>query len=84
MNHKSITVKTNEENPESVELIADSIIKVADAFEKINKSSLTRRAIVLLLHDTIGSAKITKKQIELVLDNAPLLKKYYVKQQSKK
>jgi len=72
-------IKTNQQNPESTELIAESIIKIAEGFDKINKSQLTRRAIVLLLHDAIGSTKIGKKEIEMVLDAAPQLKKHYIK-----
>ncbi len=84
MSKKTISVTTNEENPEPVELIASSIIGVAEAFEKINNSRLSRRAVILLLHDLIGPTKINKKQIELILDNAPLLKKYYIKDLPKK
>ena len=76
---KNITIKKNEEKPESVELLAKSIIQVADGFEKILASSLTQRALIVLLHDGIGSAKITKSQIKLVLDNLPRLKSWYIK-----
>jgi len=42
---QTIKVKTNEENPESIELIAQSIINVSEAFEKINSSPLKRRVM---------------------------------------
>lgn len=76
MGSKTITVKTSEENPEPVELIAKAIIEVSDAFEKINQSRLTNKAIVLLLQDLCG---LPQRDIKLVLHNAPLLKKYYLK-----
>lgn len=84
MAKQTISINTKDENPEPVELIADSIIKVSEAFDKINKLPLSRRAIVLLLQDAIGSTKISKKEIELVLDYAPKLKDYYIKSTSKK
>lgn len=83
MKKQTITIKTNEENPESIELIAQSIIQVSEAFEKINRSPLKRKAIVLLIQDAIGATKIGKKEIELVLDYAPKLKDYYVKEVKK-
>ena len=76
---QTIRIKTDEENPVDVELIAEAIIQVAESFEKINDSQLSRRAIVLLLQDMIGVGRIGKQQIELVLDNAARLKEYYIK-----
>ncbi len=76
-NEQTITVKTDEQNPEPLELIAKAIIDVSDAFDKINKSQLQRRTVVLLLHDL---TKIPKGQIEKILDNAPKLKGWYTKE----
>lgn len=84
MPSQTIKVTSKEENPEPVELIADAVIKVAEGFDKINKSRLTERAIVLLLHDAIGVTYITKKQIGYVLKYAPKLKDYYTKALAKK
>lgn len=78
-------IKTNEENLEPAELIAQSIIQVSEAFEKIKKSGLSQRAIVLLLHDSIPARyKVGQKQIEAILEYAPQLKNHYVKQPIKK
>lgn len=79
MSTQTIKVNSKEENPEPVELIADAVIKVAEGFNKINKSRLTERAMILLLHDAIGPTYITKKQIGYVLKYAPKLKDYYIK-----
>ena len=76
---KNIKVKKNEEAPESVELLAQSIIQVADGFEKVNNSSLSQRALIVLLHDAIGTSKITRSQIKLVLEALPRLKGWYIK-----
>lgn len=76
---KNIKIKKNKENPESVELLAKSVIQVAEGFEKILKTSLTQRGIIVLLHDGIGQQKITKSQIKLVLEALPRLKAWYIK-----
>lgn len=73
----TITVKSNEENPEPIELIAKSIIEVSDAFAKIEQSQLKRRAIVLLLQDATG---LGQGQINKILDAAPKLKSFYLKE----
>ena len=75
----NIKIKKNEENPESAELLAQSIIQVADGFAKILKTPLTQRGLVVLLHDGIGIGKISKLQIRLVLDALPRLKGWYIK-----
>lgn len=74
-----IKIRKDQQNPESVELLAKSIVQVAEASEKLLNAGLTRRAIIVLLQDGIGSTKITKNQIRLVLENLPRLKAWYVK-----
>lgn len=48
---QQITVKVKEENPEPLELLAQSIIDLSEAFRKIEAGPLKRRTIVLLLQD---------------------------------
>lgn len=76
---KNIKIKKTEEAEESVELLAKSVVQVAEGFERIKKSSLNDRALVALLREGIGVSKITKGQIELVLEALPRLKSWYVK-----
>jgi hypothetical protein len=76
---KNIRIKKNEKNPESAELLAQSVIQVAEGFEKLLHTPLSQRAIIVLLHDGIGQAKITKSQIKLVLEALPRLKAWYIK-----
>lgn len=78
MTKQNIRIKKDTENPESVELLAKSIIQVSEAASKLLKSGLTTRAIVVLLQDGIGMTKINKSQIYLVLNNLPRLKAWYV------
>lgn len=75
----NIHVTKSTDNPESTELLAKSIVQVSDASYKLLNSGLTKRAIVVLLQDGIGATKINKSQIELVLENLPRLKSWYVK-----
>lgn len=75
----NIKIKKSEENPESAELLAQSIVQVAENFSKVLASGLTERALVVLLYDGIGGHKITKDQIRLVLDALPRLKGWYLK-----
>jgi len=77
--NKNIKIKKNEEKPESVELLAKSILQVADGFQKVLNSSLSRRALIVLLQDGIGTSKISKTQIKLVLEALPRLKGWYLK-----
>lgn len=77
--NRNIKIVKNEESPESVELLAQSVIQVAEGFEKLKNSPLTQRALIVLLHDGIGAAKITKSQIQLVLEALPRLKAWYIK-----
>lgn len=79
MSRKNIHVTKTEEAPESVELLASSIVQIADASQKLLDSGLTERALIILLHDGIGRTQITMSQIQLVLEALPRLKGWYVK-----
>lgn len=90
-NTGTITVKTDEENPESVEIIADSIIKISDAFERIEKGKLSRRALILLIQyncEQVGRGyrkkPISQGDVEKVLDSIATLKRAYIKDAPKK
>lgn len=72
------------ETPESIELLASSIVQVSEASKKMLNSGLRKRAIILLLQDIIGTTKITKGQILLVLDNLTRLDKMFTNSLDKK
>lgn len=74
-----IKIKKNEVNPESIELLAKSIVQVAEGFKKIQGMPLTQDAIIVLLQNRVGAHNISKSQIRLVLDNLPRLKSWYIK-----
>lgn len=72
LKHPYVTLENDTEEPLSV--IVSSLHKVADGFDQINESGLSRRAIVLLLHD---ATRVGKKDIDAILDAAPLLVERY-------
>jgi len=76
MQKNTITVKKDVENPEATEIIAKSIIDLANAVEKFNKGPLKERAIIILLQDITGMSIVNIKK---VLAAIPQLKKEFVK-----
>jgi len=75
----NISIKKSEDTPESVELLAQSVVQVAEGMQKVLNSPLSQRALIVLLQDGIGATKITKSQIKLVIEALPRLKAWYVK-----
>lgn len=71
-----VTVKLNDEVPESFELIAASILKISELGEAVRKTALNERAILLLIRD---ATNVPMGDIKLVLDALPLLKRKYCK-----
>lgn len=69
-------VKLDEINPEPVEIIAASILEIAQAMKALNSTRLKRSVIVTLIHDR---SKIGKRDIELVLNNLASLEEDYLK-----
>ena len=76
---KNIKIKKDEFNPESVELLAKSIVQVAEGFNDFLNSSLSMEALIVLLQHKLGISNINKKQIRLVLESLPKLKAWYIK-----
>lgn len=76
MKKSNVTIKKDLENPEPVEIIAKSIIKIADAMEQIEASPLTRRAVVCLIKDQSG---LPARDINMVLNCLNDLKKDFIK-----
>ena len=68
LKHPQVSVVNDTDDP--LEVIVSSLHKVATGIDKINKSGLRRRTVVLLLHDATG---VGKRDIEHILDAAPLL-----------
>ena len=72
LKHSHVSVDNDTEDP--LHVIVSSLHRVSDGFDHINESGLSRRAVVLLLHD---ATRVGKKDIEAILDAAPLLVERY-------
>lgn len=80
MKTPSVKVITNEANPETVEVIAASILAIAEGMKAVRKTRLTRKAIICLIHDT---SRIGKRDIEIVLNSLERLEVDWLKPISK-
>lgn len=69
-----IKIKKNKDKPESTEILAEAIVRIGDAFEKLKQSGLNESAIVILVHD---ASKVSKSNIRLVLNSLKRLKGWY-------
>jgi hypothetical protein len=70
-------------NLRDIVILQKTIVEVSEAMTRFNNSRLKRRAVVVLLQDAIGPTKITRSQIEDVLDAAQELGKLYLKPEEK-
>lgn len=76
---KNVRIKKTEGAEESAELLAKSIVQVAEGFEALTKAGLNRSGLRTLIRNGIGWNKITGEQIDMVLDALPRLKAWYIK-----
>lgn len=74
----AVKIVKNEEQPESTEILAASIITIANGFEKLLSGPLNDDAIIALLYHKM-KGRINKTDIELVLSNLRTLKGYYLR-----
>ena len=70
----SVRIKKNEVAPESKEILAEAIVRIGDAFAKLQESGLNREAIVVLIQD---ATKISKRDINEVLNALNKLRGWY-------
>lgn len=56
--------------------LAEAILRLSEIGEQLKRSPLTQKAQILLIQESIGSKRITRNQVEYVLDALPDLKKY--------
>jgi hypothetical protein len=75
---QNVRVIKNEEEPETPEVLAESIIKISKGFESLVNQGLTKNAIIVLIQGMPG-VTLSKHDIQVVLDNLPKLASYYVK-----
>lgn len=60
--------------PESTEILAEAVVRIADGVHKLSESGLNEKAIIVLIHDR---TKISKRDIKTVLDAQRQLAAWY-------
>lgn len=80
MSKSQQVIQKENETPVPVEIIAQSIKRIADGFQRMKKSGLSERAIVVLLHDASGVGKPAIKDVLYALGS---LEKMYLTKKEK-
>jgi len=70
-----IKVKKSDQ-PESTEILAKAIVNIGKASNALLKSGLNKKAIIILIQ---AETKLSRHNIELVLDSLPQLERWYCK-----
>ena len=70
------TIKQNPDKPIEPEILADAIVKASDSMQKLLKSGLNRRAIVILVS---ADTNLARRDIERVLSSLEGLAVIYCK-----
>ncbi len=78
---KSIVIKQDEKKPIPAEIIAGSIIKISKSMKELSETRLARNTIVTLIH---ANSKVSKKHIELVLNNLEAMEVIWLKPSKEK
>ena len=50
------------------QVLAEAIVKISQSFTELRKSGLNKWAITELVHASAGRTKVSKRQVNLVLD----------------
>lgn len=76
MKSKKVIITQEEDKEIPAEIIANSIVEIAKGMRVLNKTRLTRRAIVALIHE---HSKVPRTTIELVINNIESLEEIWLK-----
>lgn len=79
MSTPKVKIIKDEENVIDIEIMEQAIVDVATAARKLLNTKLTKRAVVVLIKDSMSGTGIPMKDIEWVLDCASKLDKRYLK-----
>ena len=77
----NIKVIKNGENPETPEILAEALIKISNAMEKLTQpGGINTDGITALVVNMKGlNGRVTKTQVRLVMDGLARLKSYYIR-----
>ena len=81
-----ISLIRNNENPETTPILAEAIIKISTAIERLsNQSGLSEKALIVLIQDNCGTTtlgrKPSKAEVRIVLNSMKTLKGWYLRKQ---
>lgn len=71
---EKIKVVKNAEKPEPTEVLAEAIVRIGSAMDKLKASGLNEKAILVLVHD---ASKVPKREIKLVFESLRKLRGWY-------
>ncbi len=71
---EKIKVVKNAEKPEPTEVLAEAIVRIGSAMDKLKASGLNEKAILVLVHD---ACKVPKREIKLVFESLRKLRGWY-------
>ena len=79
-----IKVIKNKENPEPTQILAEAIIKISNAMEKLSKESgLSEQALIVLIQDNCRcldrGGKPSKTIVKIILESMKTLKGWYLR-----
>lgn len=87
--NKEIAVKQNDENPVTVEVLAESIKSISDGVKKLRAGRLNDKAIVLLIQNAAPSVgnryqttKVSVNVVRAVLEGMESLEETYLKKKA--
>lgn len=73
---RKVKIVQDVEKPIAAEVIAQSIVDIAQGMKKLSGTRLTRKAIVALIHE---HSKIARSTIEVILNNLESLETTWLK-----
>jgi len=76
MEKKIKTIQKDGEEPTPIEILEQSIIEIAKAMKKFQQSRVKQSTIVMLIQ---GSSHMSKRDIEIVLNNLMQLEEIFLK-----
>lgn len=79
MDNPKVVINKDENKVVEIEIMEQAIVDVANAARKLLNSNLSRRAILVLIRDSMSGSPMGLKDIEVVLDCAANLDKRYLK-----
>lgn len=79
-----VKIIKNKEKPETTQILAEAIIKISEAMEKLSKESgLSENALVILIQANSGvlysGSKPSKTTVRVILKSMRTLKGYYLR-----